>query len=228
MDYQNRYQKFDWIETSLVRNTQDPRPESFRLIDPADITVTDNLGTHNGWRERRNLLLGKCMIHSNMSHLIDAAHNNTLSLAVFKPGAIVDFACEESDRNWDPVKINALRAQANQGELFADDTWQQDFKTIPKVPYKFFYRLADSTGKTSRLQILDWEIGQLYWNCLRAAEGDEHIALQKVRQKYLDEFSRTDLHLFLGTTRQFHGWATNPWTIIGVFPIPHEIQKSLF
>jgi hypothetical protein len=38
---------------------------------------------------------------------------------------------------------------------------------------------------------------------------------------------KTDLHFFLGTTKEFHSWATNPFLIIGVFPIPHEKQLGL-
>lgn len=30
-----------------------------------------------------------------------------------------------------------------------------------------------------------------------------------------------------GTTKEFHSWATNPFLIIGVFPIPHEKQLGL-
>ena len=78
------------------------------------------------------------------------------------------------------------------------------------------------------MQILDWEIGALYWNCVRSAEGDEAKALSKVRQKYFQQFLKTDLHFFLGTTQQFHFVAPNPWVVVGVFPIPHEKQLGLF
>ena len=49
----------------------------------------------------------------------------------------------------------------------------------------------------------------------------------RLRQKYLDEFSGRDLHFFLGTMQQFHGFSPNPWVIIGVLPIPHENQMDL-
>jgi hypothetical protein len=82
--------------------------------------------------------------------------------------------------------------------------------------------------RTSELQVLDWEVGALYWNCLRATGGDEPVALKKVRAKYFDTFLTTDLHFFLGTTQQFHFVAPNPWVIVGVFPAPHERQIGLF
>ena len=76
------------------------------------------------------------------------------------------------------------------------------------------------------MQILDWEIGALYWNCLRDADS-EQAALEMVRLKYFDQFMTTDLHFFLGTTQQFHFVAPNPWVIVGVFPIPFETQQTL-
>jgi hypothetical protein len=56
---------------------------------------------------------------------------------------------------------------------------------------------------------------------------NEKVALEKVRLKYWDQFLATDLHLFLGTTQQYHFVAPNPWVIIGVFPIPHQKQIRL-
>jgi len=44
----------------------------------------------------------------------------------------------------------------------------------------------------------------------------------------LDEFATKDLYLFLGTTREFHGRAPNPFVIIGVFYPPIERQQRLF
>lgn len=120
-----------------------------------------------------------------------------------------------------------MRNLAAQGSLFPREAWRETFKLIPKLPYLFSYRFSDADGKNSELQVLDWECGQLFWNCLSAAGGDEVAALNKVKAKYLGEFARTDLHFFLGTLRQFHGFSPNPWAIIGVFPVPHEKQLAL-
>lgn len=77
--------------------------------------------------------------------------------------------------------------------------------------------------------IEDWEIGALYWNCLRTA-GDETIALEKVREKYEGVFLKEkELYLFLGTTKEWHmRRANNPFVIIGVFYPKQETQISLF
>lgn len=149
-------------------------------------------------------------------------------MAVFKPARITRFLWEEEEREWDPAKVEEMRNQTNQGELFAEDAWRRTFRVIPKLPYSFSYEFEDADGKASKLQILDWEIGALYWNCMRRHGNDEVIALEKVRVKYVDEFLKSDLHFFLGTTQQFHFVAPNPWVIIGVFPIPHKFQSELF
>lgn len=75
--------------------------------------------------------------------------------------------------------------------------------------------------------IEDWEIGMLYWNCLDQTEGNEQDAVNMVRKKYFDEFIQKDLYLFLGTTKQYHGWAKNPFVIIGVFYPPRDDQLPL-
>ena len=67
----------------------------------------------------------------------------------------------------------------------------------------------------------------LYWNCLRSTQGDEAKAVDLVRQKYWNQFLRTDLHFFLGTTQQFHFVAPNQWVIVGVLPISHARQQQL-
>ncbi|MEQ1824251.1 MAG: hypothetical protein ABL949_17225, partial [Fimbriimonadaceae bacterium] len=131
------------------------------------------------------------------------------------------------DREWSTGKLAEMRNRAAQGEMFEDEAWRQTFKVIPKLPYSFSYRFEDETGKSSEMQILDWEIGALYWNCLKRSGGNESEALAKVRQKYFEEWLNKDLHFFLGTTQEFHFRAPNPWVIIGVLPIPHERQPQL-
>ena len=75
--------------------------------------------------------------------------------------------------------------------------------------------------------IEDWEIGQLYWNCLKRANNDEGTACKKVKSKYEGFIENSDVTLFLGTTRQYHGWASNPFVITGVFYPPRKRQQSL-
>ena len=184
------------------------------------------MGTDDDWRERRELLLGRAEVFDRLEPLMTGAKENALSLAVFKPAKIRDFIWEEDEREWKPEKLAQMRDKARQAELFSEESWRETFKVIPKLPYAFSYRVEDADGRESTMQVLDWECGQLFWNCFRRS-GDEAEALMKGRAKYLDEFGQRDLHFFLGTTQQFHGFAPNPWVIVGVFAPPQRKQLDL-
>jgi hypothetical protein len=224
-----QYRKYDWVDCRLIRNSSDPRPETHRPVDASELVPVGHIDPSDNWRERRKLLLETASVFHSLDELIAKAKINLHSLAVFKPAKMLDFVWEEEDkRDWEPQKLQQMRDLHSQLELFEDNSWRQTFKVIPKLPYSFSYKFQDSSGRESELQILDWEIGALYWNCLRSSNLDETKALDKVRQKYFEEFLTKDLHFFLGTTQQFHFIGPNPWVIIGVLPIPFRTQDSLF
>ena len=173
------------------------------------------------------MLLQTARVYDRLDELIAGAKSNTVSLAVFRPTKIIGFICEKEDRNWDRKRLGKMRELHSQLDMFEDNSWRQTFELIRKLPYSFSYQFEDAVGRSSELQVLDWEVGALYWNCLKSTRGNEPDALSKVRSKYFDEFLQTDLHFFLGTTQQFHQVGPNPWVIVGVFPIPHDSQRRL-
>ncbi len=202
-------------------------PVPFRPIDPGELHSVGHVGTQDEWCERRNLILKTARVYDRLEDIIDGAKANQISLAVFKPARIVDFIWEEDTPQWDPAKLREMRDLTNQLDLFDDNAWRKTFQVIPKLPYNFSYRFEDAEGRSSELQVLEWQVGALYWNCLKSCNGNKTKALEKVRQKYFDQFTETDLHFFVGTTQHVHFVAPNPWVIIGVFPIPHEGQLGL-
>lgn len=114
-----------------------------------------------------------------------------------------------------------------QGNLFKQP--ENPFDVVKKLPYKFSYVFEDNQGKQSKLMIEDWEIGQLFWNCLARHEGNETLAKADVKKKYFEDFAKTkDLHLFLGTSQLHHYVSYNPFMIIGTFHPKIETQTSLF
>jgi hypothetical protein len=222
--YHEQYKKYDWIEMDIVKNESDFRPESFRpaTID-SEIKLVDHIGTDDNWAERKKFVMGK--VYYNLTELIEEAKNKDMrtSLAVFKPTKILAFVVEEVDREWDREKLESLK----QMNLFETEKDGQ-FEVVKKLPYKFSFRFADNQGRESTLMIEDWEIGQLYWNCLARHEGDESKAVEDVRKKYMDDFAATkDLHFFLGTTMAHHAKALNPFLIIGTFHPKIETQYKL-
>jgi hypothetical protein len=228
LEYDKQYSKYDWIEVDLEKNNSDFRLESYK---PKSIETTfniiDHLGTEDSWRLRKEIVLKN--VHTNMTELIAQAKDTTLytSLAVFKPKEILDFKIEKVDSEWDKKKLDTLKAKAQQLNLFQNS--DNPFEVVQKLPYKFSYKFTSDDGIERTMMIEDWEIGQLYWNCLKRHEGDKTKACEDVKKKYLDDFAKTkDLYLFLGTTREFHLIAPNPFVIIGTFHPKKVVQPSLF
>jgi len=230
LDYENRYRKYQWMELQLQKNTSDPRPETYKVVNIPQIKlIGEPIGTKRNWQERKRIIFGRNQAHTDLSELIKLANRNELSLAVFKPEKIIEFVVEATERNWSKDKLALLKAKASQLSLFqTEEEVKKEFSVVDKLPYKFFYRFCDKKGREARLMIEDWEIGMLYWNCLAQSGGNEQEAVSKVKKKYFDLFIKLDIHFFLGTTKRFHGWAKNPFVIIGVFYPPHDPQLSLF
>lgn len=209
----------------LEKRADDFRPESHspKNYDFKDLKVLGSLNTDGNWLLRKEHCLSE--VYTNLETLIeDSKSPNNKSLATFKPSSIISFEIEPDEREWK----DEWKELRKQGDLFSQENSPEI--EIQKLPYKFYYRFRDDSGKESRLMIEDWEIGQLYWNCLAAAEGDENLALKKVRQKYENDFiNNKDVYFFLGTTRQWHmRRAKNPFVIIGVFYPKKETQMNLF
>lgn len=220
--------KYTWIELDLKKRTDDFRPESYSPYDYSfkDFSVHGDIGTNNNWAERKQFCTKN--VYTNLKKLIEDSKSPTnISLATFKPNEFISFDIEEDEREWKKEwkeQINQL--QINFGE--PDKSIQREL--ISKIPYKFYYKFKDSQGTISRLMIEDWEIGALYWNCLKSADGNESIALQKVRDQYETNFLKNkDIYLFLGSTKEWHmRRAKNPFVIIGVFYPKKENQLTLF
>ena len=212
-----KYKKYQWIEASIERNTSDPRPESYKLKGEISITSLP-LDTKNNW-EKRKRILEKVPIFQNKEALIKKAHKNELSLAVFKPAQIRGFAYEATERDWSQDILKRIEEENSQLPLFQD--FKKEIQLIKKLPYKFFYTFVDNNGKESSLMIEDWEIGALYWNCLKRHHNDEQKAVIDVKNKYEGFISKNEILLFLGTTKEFHiRKSKNPFVIIGVFYPP--------
>ena len=217
-----KYKKYTWIDVEIKRNDKkDFRVESYRpnietlKIEPfAEKKKVD-------WEERKKIVFKKEKIYTNLSELIGKAKQENISLAIFKPTRVINFTAAPTEREWDPDKLEALKNNELQMSFFkSPEELEEDFRLVQKIPYKFKYQFEDDEGRKANLMIEDWETGMLYLNTLKDANGDEKIAIEKVKQKYFTEFTKRDLYFFLGTTLSNHKRAPNPFIIIGTFHPP--------
>lgn len=228
-----KYRKYQWVEAEIEKSTNDRRPESYKIIANSLNPIGNPLQTDKFWRARREAFLEKVIVYEDLAELIKKAHRNELSLAIFRPNRFLNFYTEPVEREWDVKKVADLEKQKLQLHLFKNkETVARELKVVQKLPYKFSYRFEDCCGKKSKLMIEDWELGALYWNCLKNSDNDERAALEKVKEKYWDDFIQSGKHeiaLVLGTTLERHNKrAPNPFVIISVFYPPLERQMWLF
>ena len=230
LENEQKYKKWQWIEVDVERNTSDFRPESYKVLNIDTIRINEPENKKVNWEERKRILSKSEKIYTNLSELIKQAKAPPYrSLAIFKPTKILDFYSEPTERDWPKDKLERIQEKAKQLSLFqTPDEIAEELKVVKKLPYVFKYRFEDNQGKESNLMIEDWEVGTLYLNCLRNADGDERKALDKVREKYWDDFKTKDLYFFLGTRKADHHLAINPFSIVGVFYPPVDKQGSLF
>ena len=230
LEIDKKFPKYSWINVDVERNHSDFRPETYRILNMDSIDVEEMPKSKTTpWDYRKEVIFKNKKTYTSINELITLAKTDLTSLAVFKPTEIMDFVIEKTDRDWPKEKTDILLSESMQFSLFqTPEQVANEYKLARKVPYKFSYRFKDETGTVSTLMIEDWEIGMLYFNCLERANGDEQIAIEKVKEKYFKEFLTKDLYLFLGTTKQFHNIAPNPFIIIGVFPTPKDTQGNLF
>ena len=223
-DEYQRYKKFQWIELDIERNTSDVRVESYR--PKSEITLLEEMGTKNGWHARRDFVLGKGAVYTNLNEIIAKNKDRELSLATFRPQEIVRVTSEPDVREWDKSKLDAILQRGRQGHLFEEP--KRDFKTVRKLPHKFRYEFLDDAGRVSKMMIEDWEIGALYWRQFDK-RGSEAAAINDVKDKYMNDLVvDRDTHLFLGTTKEWDARASNPFLVIGVFWPPRKNQGDLF
>jgi hypothetical protein len=225
LPYENQYAKYSWITVDLVRNTKDFRPESYRPrhgIETIQVGSKIDTGKNRDWAERKKYVFNE--VFDSMGEIIKHAKSaERKSLATLKPREFVDFIIEPDERDWKPE----WRDQLLQYNLFDRDEQGQGKmrEIVQKLPYKYFYKfISKGDNRPRKLMIEDWELGALYWNCYFRYGRNEKKANELVRKKYFGEFLNKDIHLFLGTTLQYHLVAPNPFIVIGVFVPP--LQKD--
>jgi hypothetical protein len=231
LDDEQKYKKWQWIEVDVERNISDIRPESFRVFI-GNLTIIQNITEKVNWNERKRVIFKTDKVFTNKAEILKLTKSSPPSrtLLTFKPTQVVRFYTKEVEREWPKDKVELIKEKAKQLSLFqTQDDLLNEFKVVDKLPYEFRYIFTDDEGVESDLMIEDWEVGALYLNCLRNANGDEKIAIEKVTQKYWNDFAQTkDIHFFLGTRKRDQVRSPNPFGIVGVIPFPVDKQEELF
>jgi hypothetical protein len=108
LDMDKKYEKYQWIEIEVERNTSDFRPETYRPFNLDKIEVLPKVKTKRvDWNERKDIIFKNKQVYTNLAEIIVLSKTKPLytSLAVFKPTQILDFVCEKTERDETGTKI---------------------------------------------------------------------------------------------------------------------------
>jgi len=224
-DYEG-LKKYTWIDAEITKDKSDPRPESYK-INISNLKLLNTIEPKDNWRYRKDVLL-KSKVYRSLAEIISLAKDtNELSLCLFKPTKFLHIRFENKEIKEFSEQEKKEFKNANVSLFEHSSSCEVEFDMMPQLPYSIKMVFEDAEGKESKMNILDWEISQLYWNISRS--NNEKETKSKIKSK-LESLMERDLYLCLGTMKQMHGWTSNPFTIIGLFYPPKDIgyTGSLF
>jgi hypothetical protein len=190
----NRFHKFQIIQARVRRDSEDPRPESYR-IEVDSIEPQDEIPSHKH-ELRRGFLEQSPHLCKSVEELFDRQASGRTSLGIVIPEGITDVSIEprrEAERlDWE------AREQARQAQerLFGSKPKPLDF---PEAHFYVHWLCADERcQKPHRMGLHEWGIHELYRKLKDDPQRDEKVI--SLMQKHLDEGEK-DVFLFLGNFR---------------------------
>lgn len=185
-----RFSKYDVIEVDEARRpSSDGRPESIRPnVDT--LKKLRRIDSNGNWAKRYKYI--EPLVIPSMCEMLRLQAESRTSLGVFRPGEVIDLVIEQGDDQWGPSK----QAITQQGSLLAPP--KSELEKIPYI-FKYKYRCCEDDCKGHEQSIIDWEIAAAFrqW---RRDYGSEQVALQKLREKWIEVLCAPDVdtHFFVG------------------------------
>lgn len=214
LDHDKRFRKYQWIDVSVTKANQDPRPESYKLnVDT--IKIGEEVSAASGWRQRKEIL--RPLMRESMCQIRrERDANGAPTLGLFRPATIERLLIEPDRAEWTAQQLTNL----DQTMLFHSGPTEK----LEKIPHKFKYqfRCTDSHCKGHIMSCTDWEMGESYRRWRDKYDEEWEIAL---RQKYEDEMiHKRDTHFYVGTVHNH----PKEWIIVGLFYPPRVAIADLF
>lgn len=193
----SQYKKYQWIRVDVEKNGGDSRVDSYRPTLSTLRILGEPLDTKKGWEKRKGLVLPS-ISHTSIEHFLQKQKTDGISLGILKPKKMLAFKIESDESEW-PEKYNRVFSQPS---LFGAQP-----KPLEKIPYKFSYVFScnEEGCKKHEIQILDWEIYELYRGLKRYYNYSADVILEKIKEKWFDQMwdDSRDSYLFVGSHSRF-------------------------
>ena len=212
LENDRRFKKYQWIDVDVVRASNDPRPESYKL-NPDSIIIKSSVPQANAWRERRRILQplfkpSMCAIRR------EREQHGAPTLGIFKPKTIKRLAIEPTAAQWTGKELGYLR----QIDIFRASPKNE----LEKLSYNFKYDFdCPEPGCSGHsMMCTDWEMGAAYrrWRQDYGADWEKPF-----RNRFEAEMiNKNYTHFYVGTIHQHLG----SWIVIGLFYPPHDLTPE--
>jgi hypothetical protein len=210
---ENQFNRYDLIEATLTKASNDGRPESYR-VDHDSIKVIER---STGLSDANKVRLWQPHILSSLTALEDEHRVNGRSLGIIQPDpASLKFSWRDAEAE---DKEDTRGVQAS---LF-----EQPLRPLEPPEFTFFYRYT-SGGKEHTQSLQDWEV-QATYIAYQRQYGSREKALQMMAQEYGENIPTRNLHFIMGNM------AKRQWQFIVIGLLrsgldPQEVAKqgSLF
>ena len=211
-----RPEKWSIMSAKIARNFSDPRPESYR-IEPRTIQIERKVGTSEGWRERKDLMLRPEHMVEGLEDMATRQRENGQSLGIVKPHEIIDVTLEkttsEERREWDQ-KCKEILSQR--------DLWPAGERPVPMPDYKprMKFKCPGDSKPYDRV-VKDWE----FYESVKRHLGEQN-PVKAFRDFVFDRYfsDQNEPYLIFGNI------STHPHTFVLVCMMyPRKFaQQSLF
>ncbi len=199
------------------------RFERFRILDDS-LAYKGRQLTDDIWRARNSIV--KEVMYDSVEQLEELKEKEKISLGVIKPREIYDFTMTPKElvgNKWERELLNDTQKTL---DFFNTGKSYGEIRPIEHIPYRFGYQFKcdNYRCKGHNMMCEDWELLQLwrgirdYYHNKKGIDLTHEEIFEKVKQKYLDEFTnKYHAYFVMGTESRW-----NKWIIIGVYytPIP--------
>lgn len=207
MSFFLRYSKYQWVSLEIEKSQRDPRVDSYRPnLESLKLGNKILTKTDKDWNERKKIVLPT--VKSSLEEILNEYHREKISLGIFKPKEILNFEIKADNSDWSIGHKQVLSQQ----RLFG-----QQPKQLEKVPYNFSYHFSCSDKRCKgdhHLQIIDWEIYELYRKIKNNYKKPIGDVLKDIRKMWLDKMwgENRDSYLIVGSVHRYPSFV-----VLGVF-----------
>lgn len=186
-----KFNRFDWIECDVFRNTEDFRPESYKVV-PESITVIHKASDQTS-AYRAKLWAGLVSESLDQLKLENSDKKLQTSLGIIKPDpGSLQFSVKKLSETEKEEKQLA-NSTYDQCMLFEE----QNVEPLPSPEYIFRYKFT-AGERQSDMMIHDWEVQATFFNFKKRYGVD---ALKRLIDTYQNKMRGQNLHFIMGTQK---------------------------